>query len=243
MKKLLFILAIALLSANAFSQDFLLKYKTIDIDSILTINGEQFRFYLAQNLSYPIDAQQKEIGGTYIGCISLDEKGNLIKVFTINSLSKSIDNSFESIIEKAWKKNKAVVKNIKDSIDIICPLEFKLSEGSMAIPFQYEMNDAPDFISESLVLVGYPSPARKLNIQADQNVINTAQSQYEAGNYKKSLKAADEIIRRNPYNADMLLLRAKIYVGMGEKDLARRDYYYLKNFLKNDNYLKIEPLL
>ena len=240
MKTIFYILVVLFLNIDIYSQDFILKWKDIEVDSIISIDGESFSKYVVKNIRYPIDAQENERIGTFLGCLRLDEKGNLIDVFIINSISKSIDNEFESLMLRTWKNNDVVTKNLDDTTDIVFPISFKLAKGpnSHTFGFHVDKQIAPVFIKESITMVGYPYPPSDLNLKSDQSLIEIANNKYKAEKYKKCLTAVNELIRRNPYNPDIFFMRAMIYLNLEKDDLACRDYYYLKNFLKSEKYKK-----
>ena len=243
MKTIFYLLVALSLNIDIYGQDFVLKWKDIEVDSIIAIDGDSFNKYIAKNMRYPVDAQENQRFGTFLGCLRLDGKGNLVHVYVINSITKSIDNDFESLMLRTWKNNNVVTKNIDDTIDIVIPISFQLANGPNSPTFSFHVDKqiAPVFIKESVTMVGYPYPPSNLKVESDQSLIETANAKYTAKKYKKCLNAVCELIRRNPYNPDLIFMRAKVYLNLEKNDLARRDYFYLKNFLNSEKYKKLEP--
>ena len=266
-------------------------YKTqIDVDSILSIHGDGLRKYLANNLKYPMDAATKSIMGTYIGGIRLDNKGNLIKVFTVNSLCNTIDDGFIEIIKKLWKKKEVVVTNISDTTDVFMAIQYKILDETLTKPYEYYVDLIPKFVSGGIGIVSYTqkivtrtttvsgsittvsgspgltpsasapittvsgshnlttsvsapittiSGSNSTKLTDDKELIDKANENFKNRKFNKCIKPLNELIRRNPYNADLILMRGVCYNKLEKNELENRDYDYLKFFLESDKYKKL----
>ena len=283
-------LTIALLfcfCAVAVAQETKFYKNPIDVDSILSIRGDGFglRKYLADNLKYPYDAATNSVMGTYIGGIRLDNKGNLIKVFTVNSLCKTIDDGFIEIIKKAWKKKDVVVNNISDTTDVFMAIQYKILDETSTKPYEYYVDLIPKFVSGGMGIVSYfqtkmvtrtvtvsgspnltssfsgpiatassysslttsaSSPITTVStspnstkLTDDKELIDKANENFKNRKFDKCIKPLNELIRRNPYNADIILMRGVCYNKLQKYDLENRDYNYLRFFLENDKYKKL----
>jgi len=251
-------------------------YKTqIDVDSILSIHGDGLRKYLANNLKYPLDAAYNSVMGTYIGGIRLDKKGDLIKVFTVNSLCNTIDDGFIEIIKKLWKKKEVVVTNISDTTDVFMAIQYKILDETLTKPYDYYVDSSPKFVSGGIGIVSYAqkivtrtttvsgsgqittmsgSPGVTTSVSApittisgsnstklidDKELIDKANENFLNRKFNKCIKPLNELIRRNPYNADLIMMRGICYNKLEKNELENRDYDYLKFFLESDKYKKI----
>jgi hypothetical protein len=269
-------------------------YKTqIDVDSIISIRGDGLRKYLANNLKYPQDAAYNSVMGTYIGGIRLNKNGNLLKVFTVNSLCNTIDDGFIEIIKKLWKKKEAVVTNISDTTDVFISIQYKILDETLTKPYNYYVDSTPKFVSDGIVIVsyiqkmvtrvttvsgsistisgssgspnlptsgsglittmsGYPgattsvsapittiSGSNSTKLIDDKELIDKANENFKNRKFNKCIKPLNELIRRNPYNADLVLMRGICYNKLEESELENVDYDYLKFFLESDKYKKI----
>ena len=266
-------------------------YKTqIDVDSILSIHGDGLRKYLANNLKYPLDAAYNSVMGTYIGGIRLDKKGDLIKVFTVNSLCNTIDDGFIEIIKKLWKKKEVVVTNISDTTDVFMAIQYKILDETLTKPYDYYVDSSPKFVSGGIGIVSYAqkivtrtttvsgsittvsgspglptsgsgqittmsgSPGVTTSVSApittisgsnstklidDKELIDKANENFLNRKFNKCIKPLNELIRRNPYNADLIMMRGIFYNKLEKNELENRDYDYLKFFLESDKYKKI----
>jgi len=284
-------LTIALLfcfCAVAVAQETKFYKKSIDVDSIISIRGDGFglRKYLANNLKYPMDAATKSIMGTYIGGIRIDNKGNLIKVFTVNSLCKTIDDGFIEIIKMAWKKNDVFVSNISDTTDVFISIQYKILGETSTKPYEYYVDSIPKFVSGGIGVVAsfqtkivyspiptvsgspnlttsfsgpiatvpgstslttsafggiatFSTSFNSTKITDDKELIDKANKNFKNRKFDKCINPLNELIRRNPYNADIIRMRGVCYNKLQKYDLENRDYNYLRFFLENDKYKKL----
>ena len=233
-------------SSNVFSQDYKIFPFEGNIDTMVWIDGIRIREYLSRNIRYPKDAVNNSSIGTYIGCIRFDPKGNLINVFTINPLRKSIDKQFEDLINKNWRSNKMQIGALLDTTDFIIIIQFTISQGSPfssglnppTLSYYVDTNLKPKYFSEPVIVIAYQNSEIN-NITDDQILIDNANRDYKNGKYKNCIKYINELIRRNPYNGDLIYMRAMSYVKLNKPDFACKDYRYLKYILKDEKYKSI----
>lgn len=225
----------------AIGQETIFYKKNVDVDSVISIHGSELRKYLAENIQYPIDAVENNVIGTYIGCIRLDNNGNLIKTFTVNSLCNSIDSEFIDLIKKTWKKNNVVVKNITDTTDLFVSIQYKMSVGIFMGTYDYYVDSdlAPTFISKGIVVVSYSMASSTKHIE-DKVLIDKANENFKNQKFNKCINPLNELIRRNPFNPDLILMRGLCYNKLKKYELENRDYNYLRFFLESDKYMKLK---
>jgi len=237
-----------------------------------------------------LDAAYNSVMGTYIGGIRLDKKGDLIKVFTVNSLCNTIDDGFIEIIKKLWKKKEVVVTNISDTTDVFMAIQYKILDETLTKPYDYYVDSSPKFVSGGIGIVSYAqkivtrtttvsgsittvsgspglptsgsgqittmsgSPGVTTSVSApittisgsnstklidDKELIDKANENFLNRKFNKCIKPLNELIRRNPYNADLIMMRGICYNKLEKNELENRDYDYLKFFLESDKYKKI----
>jgi len=240
MRNILIITLLFSFCAVAIGQETKFYKKNINVDSVITIDGYGLREYLSLNIRFPIDASEDNIMGTYIGCIRLDNKGKLIKAFTVNSLGNSIDSEFTDLIKKTWAKNKVVVSNISDTTDLFIPIQYKMSNGNFLGTYDYHVDTelAPSFISPGIVAVSI-STNGTTRYSKDEVFIDKANEYFKDQKFNKCIKPLSELIRRNPYNTDLIVMRGLCYDKLGKKELECRDYKYLRYFLQSSQYKKL----
>lgn len=214
-------------------QETIFYKKNINVDSVISIDGNGLSEYLSMNIRYPIDAIKSNIMGTYIGCIRLNSNGDLIDVFTVNSLCNSIDNQFVSLIKMSWTKRNIIVKNLQETTDIIIPIQYKISYSTGIYDYYVSDELAPSVIYTKIVAV-----AMSLNDLADsikdEELNNKVNEYYKKNEFNKCIKPLNELIRRNPYNADLILMRGVCYNKLKKSELECNDNKYLRYFLEND---------
>ena len=242
MKNLLIIVLLFSFCALSIGQETIFYKKTVNVDSVISINGHGLFEYLSTNLRYPIDAVDNSIMGTYIGCIRLDSKGNLIRVFTVNSLCNSIDSNFIDLIKKAWKKKNVVVSNITDTTDIFIQIQYKMSNNESfmgAYDYYVDKDLVPIFISPEIAIVVSFTTTSRTSIIKDEVFIDKANENFKNQKFKECIRPLNELIRRNPYNTDLLVMRGLCYKKLKENELECRDYKYLRFFLESNKYMKL----
>ena len=85
-------------------------------------------------------------------------------------------------------------------------------------------------------------PESLFDVKSDDYCIRNASKAYKKGNYQLALVFLDELIRRDPFNSDHLILRAKTYLKLNQQEEACKDIIWLTRFLNNeitDNELKL----
>ncbi len=212
-------------------------YKTVDADAILSVDGGLLEDYLAKNIRYPVDAIENNLMGTYIGCIRLDANGKLISIFTVNPISKSVDSKFVDLMKKTFAKNKVVVRNVVDTTDIFVPIEYKIANGKQTYDFHIDTDLAPSFVSREIVAIG--TPTSEIKFLEDESLLDEANVNFHHRKYYRCLNALNELIRRNPYNPDLLVMRGICYNKLEKKELECRDHNYLRFFLGSNKYKKL----
>ena len=65
----------------------------------------------------------------------------------------------------------------------------------------------------------------------DQELLEQSNTNFKAKKYTRCIKSLSELIRRNPYNPSLYVMRAKSYELLGETENACADYDYLRCFL------------
>lgn len=183
------------------------------------------------------------IFGTYIGCIQIDNQGNLITVETINPLCQSIDTHFEDLVKNTWMNEQVKILNpINDSlVAIYVPVYFTLAEGTQGkcIKFYRDKTQMPNFLTKEITIVGWGSGENIVYYKTDKELLTLAKKYHQKKKFKKCIKSLNELIRRNPYSSELIYMRAKSLEAIGKETESIRDYKYLKYFLEAKRYKKL----
>jgi tetratricopeptide (TPR) repeat protein len=196
--------------------------------------------FLAIFLTPSISAAKQIVIGTMVGCIRVAPEKELVDVFVVNSVALPMDANFKSTIKEAWKHRKIDVSELKDTTDFFIQVKYTLGNGPDAKPFDFyvDSDNAPKNISnEIIVVISVPGFE---NLKTDEQVVATVNEWYKQKKYKKCVKNLDELIRRNPFNEDIIYMRANAYLKLDKKEEALSDYEYLRYFLKSSKYIKLE---
>jgi len=232
---------IILISIEIRAQESYYMPATDDIVSLVCKKNHPITKYIVRNIKYSVYAQNKGICGTYIGCIRIKPNGDLLDVFTINSLESSLDNQFVDMIKNACQSKEIEFKAQTDTTDIVVPISYKFSWSVEQEPYYYYVDKelAPKNMIEEVRVVSYWG-AKISRLKSDSELVSRANKKFKQEKFKQCVRSLDELIRRNPYSADLLYMRAKAYIFLKKEDKVLRDYYYIKNFLKNDKYKSLE---
>lgn len=232
MKRYLIIGLFGLITRPLAAQICDLRTSETPIDSVIQIDEVPIRRYLTNNLNYPFDAQVDNLVGIYIGAIRVAPTGELISISTIHPIDKSIALNFNETIAKAWRKHTVRVSGLTDTTDFLIPVQFRLSKGftSEPLPYHVDTDMAPAHLSKVIWMTGCNS-AGTAEIVDDQELLEQSNTNFKAKKYKQCIKSLSELIRRNPYNPSLYVMRAKSYELLGETENACADYDYLHCFL------------
>ena len=202
------------------------------IDSVIQIDEVPITRYLLKELRYPFATQVNNLVGIYIGAIRVAPTGELISISTIHPIDKSIALNFNETITKAWRKHTVHVSGLRDTTDFLISVKLMLSKGFTDDPLPYHVDTdmAPPHLSEATIFVGFNSDGTADMIE-DQELLDKSNTYFQAKRYKLCIKSLSELIRRNPYNPSLYVMRAKSYELLGETENACADYDYLHCFL------------
>ena len=202
------------------------------IDSVIQIDEVPITRYLLKELRYPFATQVNNLVGIYIGAIRVAPTGELISISTIHPIDKSTALNFNETITKAWRKHTVHVSGLRDTTDFLIPVQFRLSKGftSEPLPYHVDTDLAPPHLSKVIWMTGCNS-AGTAEIVNDQELLEQSNTNFKAKKYTRCIKSLSELIRRNPYNPSLYVMRAKSYELLGETENACADYDYLRCFL------------
>ncbi|WP_430811402.1 MULTISPECIES: tetratricopeptide repeat protein [unclassified Carboxylicivirga] len=216
-------------------------YFSNDTSHFIKVDGEDIRAYLAKNLSYPISVAKSKRIGTMIGCVRVTPNAELVDVFVVNSVASSLDAIFISTLKHAFKKRQTSVNELRDTTDFFIQVKYTLGkERGDPYDFHVEPNKGIYNLSKEIILVLYIPVAGWL--MSDEEVFTPINSLYQAGNYKKCIHYLDELIRRNPFNEDIVFMRANAYARLGKMKEAKADYNYLRYFLRSAKHERLDTL-
>lgn len=232
MKRFLIIGLFGLITSPLAAQLCDLRTLATPIDSVIQIDEAPITQYLLKELRYPFATQVNNLVGIYIGAIRVAPTGELVSVFTIHSIDKSTALNFNETITKAWLKHTVRVSGLTDTTDFLIPVKLMLSKGFTDDPLPYHVDTdmAPAHLCETTILVSFNSDGTADMID-DQELLDKSNTYFQAKKYKQCIKSLSELIRRNPYNTSLYVMRAKAYESLGDTENACADYDYLGCFL------------
>lgn len=200
---------------------------TLDHFPSYRVKGGAPTFYKAiqETLIYPRSARQNGTVGTAIVSMVLSPTGVISDFQIVNSLCKDIDQELEEVFLKTkdiWLADSLE----KNDYILFIPVVF-LIEGTNYIQTRHEAG----FMLSEIKVVAYGSDGIDGRVREDQFHAERADESYKKKKYKATIKHLDELIRRNPFNAELYKMRAFSQYGLGNRSAACEDYRKLKVLL------------
>lgn len=158
--------------------------------------GSTFYDTMHHLLTYP-SYQYRNTVGTSVAAITITPAGEVKPIEIITSLGDSFDKTIRYAVASTkdiWLADRYV----KNDIVILVPFTF-LFENSV----YYRLDEPPNTVQPEVMVVG-----RYGNIRDDLTLTTRANHHYMEKRYKRAKRYLDELIRRNPYNKNLYLMRA-----------------------------------
>lgn len=215
---------------NAFSQGTITRESNNQIDRFNHKDYDSFIEYIQRNAFFPSEAFN--CTGVLLAGFTLSPKGEIKNVFTLNSLSATIDNQILDIIESTagfWDPLPDNELADKNSI-LIFPIVYCLKNT------EYDINEdnLKMILQDKIVLTAVMGQEQ---MSAD-NYITTEQLNKSLnelltkGKYEKANKLIGELIRREPLNTEYYIKLIEIDSKLGNTDNACKNYKFVKTYLK-----------
>lgn len=185
-----------------------------------------FYEFLNQNLMFPSSALDQSIIGTAIVSFVLSPEGKISQIEMVNSLHSRIDAQITQVI-KATRNMWLPAENKNEA------------EKMLFLPITYVIDDhkflqnflKPYYLGRTAIINTYGATGE---IKNDKFYIERANMHYEAKQYQETLKYLNELIRRNPYNESLYLMRGNAYYNLGKQQKACEDFNKIQTFLRKD---------
>ncbi len=192
-------------------------------------DGGAIAFYefLQTYLYYPNPALRKKRMGTCIAVFTITPQGKLDHIEIINSLDRSIDTQIVSTLKRTnglWLP--ASDKEAAEEMILFLPFTYVINEFNFLQNFE-----KPYYLRKEIVVKAIDVNA---SLKQDQYYATQANSHYQNKQYAASLEYLDELIRRNPYNKELYLMRGNALYQTGEKKKACQDFSLIQNFLRKE---------
>ncbi len=187
--------------------------------------GGPSAFYktLGETLSYPPTAHRTARVGTSIVSLTLSPEGTFAQLEIINPLGKGID---EDILQTFRKnENQWLPQPDASPIRMYFVITYMINSQSF-----YRVAPDPAFFQEEITV---RAVIRGHSVQrSHKKLINKLHKLREKKRFKKALKVADELIRRDPLNSQWYLRRSNINDALDNRVAVCQDLTKLRYFLK-----------
>jgi len=208
-------------------------------------NGEVgFTSFFLKNIKYPKKSIQNGTIANSITRISINPKGEIDSIFTLNPIDTIIDLEVNRVINLSrnlWKKCDSIEHDhvfyiqIAFSLNKIMPNIFdprsnqlmKLFPDPIIITLPEPLINSPDNEKEPKVI-----------IPSDEALAQKLNSYLAASDFGTALPLLNELIKRDPFNRELYKVRIMINIKSGKSELASADdnklFDFAEGFSLND---------
>lgn len=188
------------------------------------VRGDAPTFYdtMRYMLEYPSSGYNRHTVGTAIAVLTITPQGDMKEVKILNSLGFGFDRMVHqalSATQDIWLADNYV----KHDITLFIPISFVLKET------QYKRaTPRLDFLMPEIVVISHT--IRK--IREDVFLATKANHLYIEKKYRRAMKYLDELIRRNPFDKNLFIMRGVARHQTGDASGACDDFSMVTTFLR-----------
>ena len=183
---------------------------------------QAFYKVLGETLEYPREARSTARVGTSIVKLTLSSEGTT-RLEIVNPLGKGIDEDILQTFRKT--EDQWLALSGVSPIQMYFVITYMINNQSF-----YRMAPDSALFQEEVFVNAYGSGQSLQRPHA--RLIENLHKFREKKKFKKALKAADELIRRDPLNSQWYLQRSTINSELGHREAVCQDLSKLRHFLK-----------
>lgn len=184
---------------------------------------------MTENLKYPVESVNSKTIGYSITEITITPEGKIKEISIINPLDESIDNEIKAALEKTknkWIRSKTITTDQTFYVQVVYRMDHLagLDPGS-----DYPVRDVYNFLEPVYVA----EAVRKKNDlpEANDSIRAKISKSLKENKNKDALRYTDDLIRRNPFGAEMYQLRILINRKLKNNELIAKDAQRMENFI------------
>lgn len=188
------------------------------------IRGGAPTFYdtMQYMLGYPSSGYEKHTVGTTIAILTITPQGEMKEVKVLSSLGLDFDRMVHqalSATQHLWLADRYV----KNDVALVIPISFVL-KGT-----QYKRaTPRLDFLMPEIVVISHTMR----RIREDIFLVTKANHLYIEKKYRRAMKYLDELIRRNPYDKNLFIMRGTARHQTGNASGACDDFNMVTTLLR-----------
>lgn len=188
------------------------------------VRGGAPTFYdtIYYELGYPSSGYERHIVGTTIAMLIITPQGEMKEVKILNPLGFGFDRAVQqalSTTKDIWLAD----RHSKRDIALFVPISFVLkgTEYNRTLP---EL----DFLMPEIVINSYDTR----RIRRDVWLVTKANHLYIEKKYRRAMKYLNELIRRNPFDKNLFIMRGTARHQTGDISGACDDFRMVTSFLR-----------
>lgn len=183
-------------------------------------------------LEYPSSGYEKHTVGTTIAILTITPRGEMKEVKILNSLGFGFDRMVHQALS-ATRDIWLADSYVKRDITLVIPISFLLKET------QYKRATPQlDFLMPEIVVISYATRS----IREDILLVTKANQLYIEKKYRRVIKYLDELIRRNPYDKNLFVMRGTARYQTGDTNEGCGDFNMVTTFLRQPLPAEAEAL-
>lgn len=221
----------------------------------------QIQNFISSIVTYPFESLDKKEVGIIIGEVVLTNSDQQDSVFICNSISKDLDSDFTKSMKITLGNYRPELEKISIDNKITFYVIFKIENNDFEIsyknipeeligPIKMTLGDritssAPGVPDKVIIIKPdsyFQQEIKELKekyktLEADSDSQSASAKKTERlieKRNKKIIENLDELIRRNPFNPDLLLERAYLYSEIGEIEKSRIDYRFVTLYINDE---------
>lgn len=217
--------------------------------------------FVGSLLTYPFESLQKKEIGVLIGEIKLMPEEKQDSVFISNSISKNIDNLFLNTLNITLANYRKDLELLSEDNIISFYVIYKIENNDFEIsynniperligPMKLTMDNIikstnpqtpyitlkinPDsYYLEKIQECRTKLESLELNSNDNKSIKEKLNAKLKSQKENQIIENLNELIRRNPFNRELLKQRAELYTKHNDLKNAERDYSFIKKYMKS----------
>jgi TonB family protein len=201
----------------------------LPINSRFKGGSEGFYRFMTENLKYPVESVNSKTIGYSITEITITPEGKIKEISIINPLDESIDNEIKAALEKTknkWIRSKTITTDQTFYVQVVYRMDHLagLDPGG-----DYPVRDVYNFLEPVYIA---EAVRKKIDLpEANDSIRAKISKSLKENKNEDALRYTDELIRRNPFVAEMYQLRILVNRKLKNNELIAKDAQRMENFI------------
>ena len=224
-RKFVLLVILTLTLSKVFSQEL----HSEELKRFYHKDYNSFSDYLQRNVYFPPEAFN--CTGVLLAGLTLSPQGDIVNVFSLNSLTSAIDDQILDLFESTseyWKAKPIGEQSIKNSI-VVIPIIFRLKNTEPVINednIKLKLEEPIEFTA----MAGQEQMSASGYIKTEK-LFKTVNKLVLKGKYERAEEIVNELLRRDPLNTEYYSKLIEIEIKIGNTEDACKNIQFVKTYL------------